>query len=204
VRPRANSAATNSAATNSAATNSAATVATETTGIEAIATIQTSENRTICSTTQNESSSNPRGHERTSKAEILHLIIERVNGELCFRHEGSNNFTLATREVETRQALRVRGFDRDQVKEIMTPIVTDVGLNKSLRNAVVTRGLVVAVLARARLVTTTAADRDRHGHQQAHSRSQSNEMGHARMFEAPRRRVERMMRKEPGRQRPQC
>jgi hypothetical protein len=50
-----------------------------------------------------------------------------VNGELRFRHEGRNNFTRATREVETRQALRVRGFDREQVRTIMTRTVTHVG-----------------------------------------------------------------------------
>jgi hypothetical protein len=55
------------------------------------------------------------------------LIIERVDGELRFRHEGRNNFTRATREVETRAALRARGFDRDQVKEIMMRTVTHVG-----------------------------------------------------------------------------
>jgi hypothetical protein len=57
------------------------------------------------------------------------LIIERANGELRFRHEGRNNFTRATREVETRQALRVRGFDRATVREIMRRTVSHVGVS---------------------------------------------------------------------------
>jgi hypothetical protein len=56
------------------------------------------------------------------------LVIERVNGEVRFRHEGRNNFTRATREVETRAALRARGFDREQVKEIITRTVNHVGV----------------------------------------------------------------------------
>jgi hypothetical protein len=55
------------------------------------------------------------------------LIIERVSGELRFRHEGRNGFTRATREVETRQALRARGYDREQVKEVMRRTITQVG-----------------------------------------------------------------------------
>ena len=57
------------------------------------------------------------------------LVIERVGGELRFRREGRNNFTRATREVATRQALRDRGYDRDQIAEIMRRTVTHVGAN---------------------------------------------------------------------------
>ncbi len=54
------------------------------------------------------------------------LVIERVGEEVTFRREGRNRFTRATREVETKEALRGRGFDRDQVKAIMTRTVTHV------------------------------------------------------------------------------
>ncbi len=57
------------------------------------------------------------------------LVIERVGEEVTFRREGRNRFTRATREVETKEALRGRGFDRDQVKAIMTRTVTHVGAN---------------------------------------------------------------------------
>ena len=55
------------------------------------------------------------------------LVIERVDGELRFRREGRNRFTRATREVATRQALREREYDRDQIAEIMRRTVTHVG-----------------------------------------------------------------------------
>jgi hypothetical protein len=55
------------------------------------------------------------------------LVIARVNGELTFRREGRNNFTRATREVDTKKALHARGFDREMVKEIMARTVTHVG-----------------------------------------------------------------------------
>ncbi len=57
------------------------------------------------------------------------LVIERVGEEVTFRREGRNRFTRATREVETKEALRGRGLDRDQVKAIMTRTVTHVGDN---------------------------------------------------------------------------
>ncbi len=57
------------------------------------------------------------------------LVIERVGEEVTFRREGRNRFTRATREVETKEALRARGLDRDQVKAIMTRTVTHVGAN---------------------------------------------------------------------------
>jgi hypothetical protein len=55
------------------------------------------------------------------------LVIERVNEQLRFRHEGRNNFTRATREVATRQALRDRGFDRERIAEIMNRTLKHVG-----------------------------------------------------------------------------
>ncbi len=55
------------------------------------------------------------------------LVIERVGEEVTFRREGRNRFTRATREVETKDALRGRGFDRDQVKAIMTRTTNQVG-----------------------------------------------------------------------------
>ena len=55
------------------------------------------------------------------------LVIARVNGELVFRREGRDNFTRATREVETKKALHTRGFDRELVKEILARTVTHVG-----------------------------------------------------------------------------
>ena len=57
------------------------------------------------------------------------LAIERVNGELRFRHEGRNSFTRASREVATRQALRERGFDRERIAEIMKRTLKHVGTN---------------------------------------------------------------------------
>ncbi len=57
------------------------------------------------------------------------LVIERAGEEVTFRREGRNRFTRATREVETKEALRGRGFERDQVKGIMTRTVTHVGEN---------------------------------------------------------------------------
>jgi hypothetical protein len=43
--------------------------------------------------------------------------------------EGRNNFTRATREVATRQALHARKLDREQIAAIMTRTVTHVGVN---------------------------------------------------------------------------
>ena len=57
------------------------------------------------------------------------LVIERVGDDVTFRWEGRNNFTRATREVATRQALRERQYDRDQIAEIMRRTVTHVGVN---------------------------------------------------------------------------
>jgi hypothetical protein len=56
------------------------------------------------------------------------LGIARVDGKLTFTYEGRNNFTRVTREVATKKALRERGFDRDQIKAIMTRVVTHVGV----------------------------------------------------------------------------
>jgi len=62
---------------------------------------------------------------RCANAGLAHhagtLVIERVGNELRFRREGRNQFTRATREVETRKVLRERGFDRDVIKQIMAP-----------------------------------------------------------------------------------
>ncbi len=55
------------------------------------------------------------------------LVIERVGEEVTFRREARNRFTRATREVGTKEALRGRGFDPEQVKAIMTRTVTHVG-----------------------------------------------------------------------------
>ena len=54
-------------------------------------------------------------------------ISARTNGELTFRREGRNNFTRATRELDTKKALHARGFDREMVKKIMARTVTHVG-----------------------------------------------------------------------------
>ena len=54
-------------------------------------------------------------------------MIERVGSDVKFRREGRNQFTRATREVETRRVLRERGFDREVIKQIMTRTVTHVG-----------------------------------------------------------------------------
>ena len=56
-------------------------------------------------------------------------MIERVAGKPTFRRESRNNFTRATREVAMRQALRDRGYDREQIAEIMRRTVTHVGVN---------------------------------------------------------------------------
>ncbi len=56
------------------------------------------------------------------------LAIEGdANDEIRCRREGRNNFTRATREMRTRQALRERGYDREQVKEVMRRTVSHVG-----------------------------------------------------------------------------
>jgi hypothetical protein len=57
------------------------------------------------------------------------LTIVRVDGELRFRREGRNNFTRATREVATRQALRERGFERELIAQIMARATAHVGAN---------------------------------------------------------------------------
>jgi hypothetical protein len=57
------------------------------------------------------------------------LTIDRVDGELRFRREGRNNFTRATREVVTRQALRERGFDRELIAQILSRTIAYVGKN---------------------------------------------------------------------------
>jgi hypothetical protein len=61
-------------------------------------------------------------------------VIERgagpATGDVTFRREGRNRFTRATREVETREELRRRGYDRDATKLIMTRVVTHVGVNE--------------------------------------------------------------------------
>jgi hypothetical protein len=57
------------------------------------------------------------------------LTIERVDGELRFRREGRNNFTRATREVATRQALRERGLERELIAQIMARTIAYVGGN---------------------------------------------------------------------------
>jgi hypothetical protein len=57
------------------------------------------------------------------------LVIELVGGEVVFRREWRINYTRATREVATREALREREYDRDQVREIMRRTVTHVGAN---------------------------------------------------------------------------
>ena len=58
------------------------------------------------------------------------LAIERINGVLAFRYQGRNNFTRVTREVATKKALRDRGFERDQIKAIMTRVITHVGASE--------------------------------------------------------------------------
>jgi hypothetical protein len=57
------------------------------------------------------------------------LVVERVGDEVAFRREGRNNFTRATREVATRDALRERKYDREQIRAIMQRTVTHVGAN---------------------------------------------------------------------------
>jgi hypothetical protein len=57
------------------------------------------------------------------------LVIAWVGDELTFRREGRNNFARATREVATRDALRERKYDREQIREIMRRTVTHVGVN---------------------------------------------------------------------------
>jgi hypothetical protein len=57
------------------------------------------------------------------------LVIERVGDEVTFRREGRNSFTRATREVATREALRERKYNREQIAEIMRRTVTHVGAN---------------------------------------------------------------------------
>ncbi len=56
-------------------------------------------------------------------------MIARVADEVVFRREGRNRFTRATREVETKAALRARGFDAGRVKQIMARTITHVGAN---------------------------------------------------------------------------
>jgi hypothetical protein len=58
------------------------------------------------------------------------LVIAWVGDELTFRREGRNNFTRATREVATRDALRERKYSREQIREIMRRTVTHVGENE--------------------------------------------------------------------------
>jgi 5-methylcytosine-specific restriction endonuclease McrA len=55
------------------------------------------------------------------------LAIVRVDGEVTFRFEGRNKFTRRTREVATREALRKHGFDREQVRVIMSKTVNEIG-----------------------------------------------------------------------------
>jgi hypothetical protein len=57
------------------------------------------------------------------------LVVERVGDEVKFRREGRNNFTRATREVATRDALHARKYDREQIAEIMRRTITHVGAN---------------------------------------------------------------------------
>jgi hypothetical protein len=57
------------------------------------------------------------------------LVIAWVGDDLTFRREGRNNFTRATREVATRDALRERKYDREQIREIMRRTITHVGVN---------------------------------------------------------------------------
>jgi hypothetical protein len=56
------------------------------------------------------------------------LVISRnAAGGLAFHREGRNRFTRATREHATKQALRQRGFDREQVKTIIARTIHHVG-----------------------------------------------------------------------------
>jgi hypothetical protein len=55
------------------------------------------------------------------------LSITRDGDEVKFKFEGRNKLTRVTREVETKKALRARGYDRDQVSLIMARTVNVVG-----------------------------------------------------------------------------
>jgi hypothetical protein len=55
------------------------------------------------------------------------LTIFREDGEIKFRFEGRNTFTRRTREVATRDALRKRGLDREQVRSIMAKTINEIG-----------------------------------------------------------------------------
>jgi hypothetical protein len=54
-------------------------------------------------------------------------VVQRIGGEVTFRREGRNNFTRATREVPTRQALRERGYSREDIAQIMACTLKHVG-----------------------------------------------------------------------------
>jgi len=54
-------------------------------------------------------------------------VITISNGVVLFKTEGRNSFTRATRQVATRAALQERGYDRDQVAEIMRRTIAHVG-----------------------------------------------------------------------------
>jgi hypothetical protein len=55
------------------------------------------------------------------------VIAHAADGTLEFRREGRNRFTRATREVETKAALRARGFDREKVKTLIARTINHVG-----------------------------------------------------------------------------
>jgi len=54
-------------------------------------------------------------------------IARLADGTLAFTFIGRNNFTRATRELATKTMLRERGFDREQIRAIMTRVRSHVG-----------------------------------------------------------------------------
>jgi hypothetical protein len=58
------------------------------------------------------------------------LAIERVGEQLRFRREATNAFTRATRIVATKEALRERDLDREQIAEVMQRTISHVGVNE--------------------------------------------------------------------------
>ena len=81
---------------------------------------------------------NTRGREVTDRGEpILEVedlevkfftrrgVVQAVR-DVTFTFAGRNRFTRATREVATREALRARGLDRDQVRAILRRTIATV------------------------------------------------------------------------------
>jgi hypothetical protein len=76
------------------------------------------------------------------------LSIERVDGELRFRREGSNAFTRATRIVATKEALRERALGREQIAEVMQRTIAHVGVNELSEQAWIATALRFAETAK--------------------------------------------------------